>query len=148
MSSYKEQEESRERRAEVAVPAPVETDAEFEQVLKNFRTSVHAWSEAELSRPRILSSHVRHRSWRLAAGWALGCALIVGGVSGGVVERRHQQELARAAALREAEHQRQVAAEKMRQEEEELAKVDRDVARDVPSAMEPLAQLMGEDNTQ
>ena len=47
-----------------------------------------------------------------------------------------------------AEQQRLVAAEQAREEEEDLlSKVDSDVSREVPSAMEPLAQLMAEDET-
>ena len=57
-------------------------DVELEQALKHFKSSVHAWSEAEYSRPRTWTREVRHRSWRLALGWALGCALVVGSVSG------------------------------------------------------------------
>jgi hypothetical protein len=148
MNSYRDSGEQRERNAEFQRMEPAEMDAELEQVVKDFRSSVHAWSEAELSHPRALTSAVRRRSWRLAAGWALGCALIAGGVSGAVYERHHQQELAKAAALREAEHQRQLAAEKTRNAEEELAKVDKEVARDAPAAMESLAQLMGEDDSQ
>ncbi|MGP8175707.1 MAG: hypothetical protein ACLP7O_14330 [Terracidiphilus sp.] len=119
---------------------------ELAQVLKNFRASVLAWSDAAYSRPRTAVKTVRQRSWRLAAGWALGCALVAGGVSGGVHERHHRQELARMAAARAAEQQRLVAEQRVREEEEDLlAKVDSDVSREVPSAMEPLAQLMAED---
>jgi len=124
-------------------------EPELDEALRNFRLSVHTWSEAELSRPRTAVKTVRQRSWRLAAGWALGCALLVGTVCGGVYERHHRQEMARiAAAARAAEQQRLVAAERARQEEEDLlAKVDSDVSREVPSAMEPLAQLMAEDES-
>lgn len=123
-------------------------DAALEQTLQDFRLSVRAWSDAVYSRPRQALTVVPHRKvWRLAAGWALGCALVVGGVSGGVYERHHRQELARIAAAREAEHQRQVAEQRAREEEELMAKVDSDVSREVPSAMEPLAQLMAEDET-
>jgi hypothetical protein len=46
------------------------------------------------------------------------------------------------------EQERLAALERARQEEEDLlAKVDSDVSREVPSAMEPLAQLMAEDET-
>jgi hypothetical protein len=55
----------------------------------------------------------------------------------------------RIAVARAAEQQRQAAQERARQEEEDLlAKVDSDVSREVPSAMEPLAQLMAGDVTQ
>jgi hypothetical protein len=50
------------------------------------------------------------------------------------------------AAARAAESERLVAEQRASQEEEDLlAKVDSDVSREVPSAMEPLAQLMTED---
>jgi len=124
-------------------------DVVLERALKNFRSSVHAWSEAAYSRPRTAASVVRHRSWRLAASCALGCVLAAGSVTGVVHERHHRQEMARvAAAARTAEHERQVAAERVRVEDEDLlATVDSDVSREVPSAMEPLAQLMVEDET-
>jgi sRNA-binding protein len=123
-------------------------DMELDEALKNFRATMRAWSEAELSRPRAAKT-VRQRSWRLAAGWALGCALVAGGVSGGVYERHHRQEAARAAAEARAAEQQRLAAEQQARETEEdlLAKVDSDIAREVPSAMEPLAQLMGEDES-
>jgi hypothetical protein len=121
-------------------------DLVLEEALKDFRMSVHAWSEAVYSRPRTAAQVVRHRSWRLAAGWTLGCALVAGGVSGAVYERHQRQEMARIAAARVAEQQRLVREQQAREEEEDLlAKVDSDVSREVPSAMEPLAQLMAED---
>ena len=124
-----------------------EPDVALEQALKNFRSSVHAWSEAAYSRPRTAVSVVRHRSWRLAAGCALGCVLAAGSVTGVVHERHQRQETARAAAAaRAAEHERLVAAERTKAEDEDLlATVDSDVSREVPSALEPLAQLMIED---
>ena len=89
------------------------------QALKDFRSSVHAWSAAELSRVRPAVKTKRQRSWRLAAGWALAGVLVVGGVSGGFYEH-HQQELKIAAAARLAEQQ-QVARElQAREDEEEL----------------------------
>jgi hypothetical protein len=120
-------------------------DPGLEQVLRNFRASVCAWSDAEYARPRTAVMTVRQRSWRLAAGWALGCVLLAGGVSGGVYERHQRQEMARIAAVRAVERQRLVAEQRAREEEDLLAKVDSDVSREVPSAMEPLAQLMAED---
>ncbi len=124
-------------------------DPVLDQALTNFKASVHAWSEAELNRPRTPVMTGRRRSWRLAAGLALGCVLVVGGAGGGVHERHHRQETARlAAAARAAEQQRLVAAQRAQEAEEDLlAKVDSDVSREVPSAMEPLAQLMTDDGT-
>ena len=132
-----------------SAPADEGQDVELEQALRNFRLSVHAWSEAAYNRPRTLAHEVRHRSWRLAAGWALGCVLVAGSVSGGMYERHHRQEQARmAAAARAAESARQIREQQAREEEEDLlAKVESDVSREVPSAMEPLAQLMAEDES-
>jgi len=135
----------RDRQAE---PDASETgELALEQALKDFRMSVCAWSEAAYSRPRTAARVVRQRSWRLAAGWALGLALVAGGVSGAVFERHQRQEMARAAAQQRLaqERQRLALAEQAREEDHLLAEVDRDVSREVPSAMEPLAQLMAED---
>lgn len=123
-------------------------DAGLGQALKNFRLSVHAWSDAELSRPRTLAAASPRGAWRTATAWALGCVLVAGGLSGAVYERQHRRELALIAAQRAAEQQKQLAAEKAREEEDLLAHVDSDLSRDVPAAMEPLAQLMQEDETQ
>ncbi len=125
------------------------TDGVLDEALRNFRLSVHAWSEAAYSQPRS-AAVVRKVSWRLVAGWALGCVLALGSLAGGVYERHHRQEAARIAAAVQAARQQQMAAEQRAREEDEdlLAKVDKDVSRAVPSAMEPLAQLMAEDETQ
>jgi len=58
-------------------------DQALKQALANFRCSVLAWSEAEFGRERTPAKTVRQRSWRLAAGWALGCVLVAGGAGGG-----------------------------------------------------------------
>jgi hypothetical protein len=124
---------------------------ELEQVLKSFKLSVHAWSDAAYSRPRTVQQTVRRRSWRLAVGWALGCVLVAGSVSGGLFERQHQIELKqRADRQRAAEQRKQVQEQQARAQvtdEDLLADVDSDVSRQVPSAMEPLAQMMAGDET-
>ena len=137
---------SGERKGSAETVPEEELDAELARALTNFRLSVTAWSEAELSRPRT-AAVMHRRVWRLAAGWALGCVLIAGAVSGGVYE--HQQKLLqeRAVAAQKAEQQRLAAEERVREEEELLAKVDSAISRQVPSAMEPLAQLMAEDES-
>jgi hypothetical protein len=135
----------RNRQAE---PGADETgDLALEQALRDFRLSVCAWSEAAYNRPRTVARVVRHRSWRLAAGWALGLTLAAGGVSGTVFERHQRQEMARAAAQQRLAQERQRLAleEQAKEEDHLLAEVDSDVSRAVPSAMEPLAQLMAED---
>jgi hypothetical protein len=122
-------------------------ESELRESLSHFKASVDAWSEAMISRPRTAREVIVRRSWRFAAGWTLGCALLAGSISGGVYEQRQKQEQARVAAAREAEHQRQLAAERAREEEDLLAKVDSDISRQVPDAMEPLASLMAEDES-
>ena len=134
---------------EVRDPVMELQDPVLRETLENFRLSVHAWSEAEFSRPRTVRATVPNRkTWRLAAAWALGCLLAAGGVSGGVYERHHRQEVARIAAAQKAEQQRLLAEEQARETDDLLAKVDSDVSREVPSAMEPLTQLMAEDESQ
>jgi type VI protein secretion system component VasK len=126
-------------------------DEALEQALRNFRRSVYAWSEAAYARPRTVAMEVRRRSWRLAASCALGCVLVAGSVTGGVVhQRHHRQDLARIAAARAAAAQKQqMAAQKAQVADEDLmATVDSDVSREVPSAMEPLAQMMAVSETQ
>ena len=129
-------------------------DAELQQALASFKASMHAWSEAAYSRPRTVAPTVRQRGWRLAAGWALGCVLVAGSVSGGLVQRHHRVEAARVAAeQRAAEQQRQLLEQRAQArisdakitDEVLLAGVDSDVSRQVPSAMEPLAQMMQDD---
>jgi hypothetical protein len=121
-------------------------DAALEAALKNFRMSVHAWSDAALSRQRTAAQIVRHRSWRLAVGWVLAVVLMAGGFSGGVFERHQRTERERiAAAARLAEQQKALGEQQAMDEKDLLAAVDSDVSREVPSAMEPLAQLGDEE---
>jgi hypothetical protein len=123
-------------------------DAAVDEVLRDFNLSVRAWSEAAYNRPRALVKATPHqRAWRRATGWALGCVLAAGAAGGGIYERHHRQEMARIAAAREAEQQRLVAEQRAREAEDLLARVDSDVSREVPNAMEPLAQLMAEDES-
>ena len=118
-------------------------DGELDAALKNFRTSVHAWAEAELARPRMVTAATPKRVWRAAVGWALGCVLMVGGASGVVYEHGRQVAQARAAAeARQAELAREAAAKKAAESEDAdalLTKVNNDLARDVPMALDPLA---------
>jgi uncharacterized protein HemX len=124
---------------------------ELDLALREFRLSVHAWSEAVMSRPRqALAGAPRRPVWRFAAGWALSGVLIAGGLSAGVYGH-HQQQM-RIAHERIFEQQRQFAEQQAQQarltDEDLLAKVDSDVSQAVPSAMEPLAQLMAGDESQ
>jgi hypothetical protein len=135
--------ERTEATAELDAGEPV--DAVLEEALKNFRMSVHAWSEAAYNRPRTAARIVRHRSWRLAVGWALAAVLMVGGFSGGMFERHQRIDRERIAAARLAEQQKALSEQQAMDEKDLLAAVDSDVSREVPSAMEPLAQLGDEE---
>lgn len=123
---------------------------ELNDALGDFRLSVQAWSDAVYSRPRTAPAAPRAKLWRLAAGWALSC-LLVAGISGGAFQH-HRQQMA-AAHARIVERERQAVEQQVQQEallakaDSELAMVDSDVSRSVPSAMEPLAQLMAGDTT-
>jgi hypothetical protein len=137
--------------------------------LKHFKASVDAWSEAAYSRPRTVKPAAQH-TWRLAASWALGCLLVVGSLAGGLFEHHQRQEAARAAEMKAAEQKVRLAAEQrvtampvatniatrrqppavkraVNTDEDLLATVDSDVSRQVPAAMEPLAQMMDGDDT-
>jgi hypothetical protein len=135
--------------------------------LENFKASVDAWSEFAYSQPRTAIWTARH-TWRLAATWALGCMLAAGSLADGLYERHHREELARIAAMKAAEQKvalerraaeqpaaakivtkRQPTAVKRAANENEdlLATVDSDVSRQVPAAMEPLAQMMVDNGT-
>jgi hypothetical protein len=122
-------------------------DPALDRVLSDFRSSVHAWSDAVYNRPRPIVAASSRAVWRKAAAWSLGSMLAIGAAGGGVLEYQHRQEAARIAAARGAQQQRALAEEHEREAERELAKVDNDVAREVPNAMEPLAQLMTEDES-
>jgi hypothetical protein len=123
-------------------------DPELARTLADFKASVHAWSDAAAARPRPVHPALIHRTWRLAAGWAMACVLIAGAGSALVYEHHERVEQTRiAAAARAAEQQRQLAAQRAQKEEDLMYKVDTDVSREVPNAMEPLAALMSYDTT-
>ena len=123
-------------------------DPEMQSALRNFRRSVHAWSDASNLRPRSVAVATKRGVLRVAAAWTLGGLLIAGGVEGGFLEKQHRQERLRLAAARDAELQRQSREERTREAEQELAQVDRDISRQVPDALEPLARLMTADESQ
>jgi hypothetical protein len=138
----------------------LEPEPELDEALRAFRLSVHAWSAAAYNRPR--QPPVSRPAWRRAAAWTLSCALLAVGVSGGFYRHLYRQpataskpapQVARIVAeSRAVELERPVAAPQDRQvgkeEEDLLAKVDSDVSRTVPAALEPLAQLMAGDVTE
>ena len=162
-----------------------EMDRELKQALGHFKASMDAWSDAEYTRPRTVTHAAVRHTWRMAAGWALGCVLAAGSLAGGVHEIYHRQQMAKIAAQKAAQkaaEERTAAAQTTPQpvgvqpvsaqpdkktpaatlrkvstgvqdsaagsDEDLLASVDNDVSREVPAAMEPLAQLMNENESQ
>ncbi len=125
-----------------------EIDPVLAQALQDFRAHAHAWGEAVYSRPQA-QVQAERSVWRPALAWALGCVLVAGGLSGAVYERHERAAMAARLALEAREvQQRQLAAQQRAADEDLLATVDSDISRDVPAAMEPLAQLMDEDAAQ
>jgi hypothetical protein len=129
--------------------SPETLEPELREALGNFKLSVDAWSDAMISRPREAKAPTR-TNWSSVTKWALGCVVFAGTVSGGLYQNHQQQEAAKVEAARVAEQQRETEAAKLAKADEEdlMANVDSDVARQVPSALEPLATLMTEDETQ
>ncbi len=130
-------------------------------------------SESRSSESKSAARTAQH-NWRLAASWALGCLLIAGSLAGGLYERGQRQQAALAAEMKAAEQKVRLArAEETEQhltpmpvatniatkrqpnglkraantDEDLLATVDNDVSRQVPAAMEPLAQMMDGDGS-
>ncbi|HVN94673.1 MAG TPA: hypothetical protein VMT38_13315 [Terracidiphilus sp.] len=139
------------------VDDPIVADA-----LRHFKSSVDYWSEAAYSQPRTARLGTQLK-WRMAASWALGCLLAAASVAGTLYEHHAGREAARIAAIKAAEQKaarQQKVAERpvtatvvpgqpvvvvkagAKEDENLLATVDSDVSRQVPAAMEPLAQLM------
>jgi hypothetical protein len=121
----------------------LEMEPELREAISNFKSSVDVWSDSAISRPREVTSPAR-TVWSIAPNWALGCAVFICTVSGGVYQNHRQQESAKIEAARIAEQQRELAAERTKEESDLMARVDNDIARQVPSALEPLASLMDE----
>ena len=91
-----------------------------------------------------------HPNLSAVTKWALACVVFAGTVSGGLYQNHQRLEAAKVEAARIAEQQRELEAAKlaMLDEEDLMANVDSDVARQVPSALQPLATLMTEDEAQ
>ena len=122
----------------------LELEPELGEALGNFKASVDAWSESMMGRPREVKSPAR-TNWGSVTKWALGCVVFFGTVSGGLYQNHRDQQTEKAEAARIAEQQRQLVLQRSKEEDDLMAKVDSDISREVPSALEPLASLM-EDN--
>jgi hypothetical protein len=144
-----------ERKSEITNNAE---DVELTTALRHFRESVHDWSDREFSRMRASqASHaIAQRGWwaRMhvpVLGWALGCAVAIGGVS--VPVALHQRRAAEAHLrdeqnrLKQIQEEEKLAAANTMSDEDLLSHVDSDIAQATPDAMEPLASLMRDSAT-
>lgn len=127
-------------------------DMQMEQALRNFRSSMRAWSEEEFAKPRT----VRRSRWNAvwmgitspAASWAL--AVVVLGSSIGIpVSVHHERQVAeqRQALEHQKELEAKAAQERAAQAVDDavlLSDVDSDIAQAAPEAMQPLASMMGD----
>ena len=75
----------------VARAESLELEPELREALGNFKASVDAWSEGMMSRPREVKTPAR-ANWGPVSKWALGTAVFVTTVSGGVYQNYRQQE--------------------------------------------------------
>ena len=123
-------------------------EQELETALKNFRQSVHAWSEAELVRPRAV---VRAGFWArmrkpIVAG-ALGCVVAVTAITVPVtVHQRNVAIAAHDAQLKEQQRLADAAAQGAAavNDDKLLADVDSDIAQATPDALAPMASMMSD----
>jgi hypothetical protein len=131
-------------------------DQKVDAALKLFRESMHAWSEQEFAKPRAIAARPGGL-WRMIANpiavWAFGGALIVTGVAVPTgIHHQHQVDAARIAA--QIEQQRMQAEQAQRQamlamnDDELMRHVDSDIAQATPDAMQPLASLMADTDSQ
>jgi hypothetical protein len=123
-------------------------EPELREALGDFKLSVDAWSEEMISRPREATTPAR-TDWTALNKWVLGCVVFAATVSSALYQNHKQVETARIEAARVVEKQRatQAAALAPLNEEDLMADIDSDVARQVPSALEPMATMMNEDET-
>jgi hypothetical protein len=123
-------------------------DPALKQALGDFKASVRTWSDAAYSQPRRVEVKAARKLWKLASSWGLAAVLLASGISGGAYLHHERALQAQVAAKRAAEQQAALQAEQAQQEEKILASVDSAVSREIPKAMEPLAQLSEEEESQ
>ena len=136
-------------------------DVQVEAALRNFRASIHHWSEQEFARPRAIErtrwSRFQTGFWRMIANPALGgtlaAALLIASVGVPMgIQHEHKIAAERQAALdqQKRELEQHLAAEEAKKSAAAntvddgafLDDVDSDIARATPDAMQPLASLM------
>jgi cell division protein FtsL len=134
---------------------------ELDAALKNFRESMHGWSEQEFSKTRVIRRSRWDAAWRAIASpamaWTMSCALLVASVGGSLTihhERQveaarqqatlKQQQMEQEKAAMMAENKAAATANSAMDDDELLSHVDSDIAQAAPDAMQPLAILMSD----
>jgi hypothetical protein len=125
-------------------------DPQVQDALRNFRASIQAWSQQELS---VQRKPITRSPWMMAPAmaWGLASVLAVAAVTVPVSVHHERQVIAMRHAA-ELKQQQQQAAEAAKQaaidDEALLNHVDSDIAQSTPDAMEPLASLMRDTTNQ
>jgi hypothetical protein len=119
-------------------------DPMLQLALKDFRASVHAWTDATYHRARPAVAPAAQRiAWRRIVAWSMSLALSFSILGTAAYERHHQAVIAHQQDLQRAQERQRVLAEQhTRDTEDLLANIDSDVSREEPAALEPLAQMM------
>lgn len=136
-------------------------ESELDETLEDFRASVYAWSEAARGRPYVEMAKVPGLRWRLAWGCAVGVLMAVVGVGTlvrvphrvspqaaeppEILSERVSEQLPVLVASKSEPvvvNRRAAIGRSAMRADDSLASVDSDVSRQVPQALEPLAQLM------
>jgi hypothetical protein len=126
-------------------------DPKVAEALRHFRESMHAWSEAEYSKPRTVHQKRRTTIWSIVTspllGWSLATMVLATTVAVPVtVHHEHVIAVRKQEAL---DREQKLAAQKAEQariaaidDDELLSHVDSDIAQDAPDAMQALSSLM------
>ena len=130
-------------------------DPQVLEALRHFRESVHAWSDAEYSKPKLVRQSKRSTVWTMITspllGWSLAAAVLAATV--GVPVTVHHQRVIEIQHREAAEKQQKLEEEKAAQaraaaidDDALLSHVDSDIAQDAPDAMQALSSLMNTSN--
>lgn len=133
-------------------------DPHVEEALRNFRLSMHSWSEHEFNRrPAVVRTQPARSAWRWlmapAVTWAASAALAIAAVGvpvgvhyhNAVISREKAAEDARQHKLQEIQEAAQTQIAHTNIDDDKLLQhVDTDIAQDTPDAMQPLASLMSD----
>lgn len=134
-------------------------DSHVEEALRNFRLSMHHWSEHELSRRPSTQTQPVHSVWHWlmapAVTWAAAAAIAITAVGVPLGIHHHKVVVAQEQAAVVRQHMPQQTPEPAPtqvansvDDDKLLEYVDADIAQQTPDAMQPLASLMKDSGTE